>query len=225
MDKRKLFILVLAIFISIAVLTVGYKVKSIQQLDNEKEIKEVVKAALNIYSKSVYPPEYTKSPKINIPSQVIEKKINEITEECEKYYSAKSGILANKMKNYQTAVLGDAYPSSDMRVSELKINEIKFLEVKIEGDSATVIADVYGEGKMVALIPVEDTGNKNEAINVSEMTPEYQKKLYEQTQKLPKKLVTYHNKSGARYYFNLSKENGTWKITSENFSFLPGYEP
>ncbi|WP_039765410.1 MULTISPECIES: hypothetical protein [unclassified Caldicellulosiruptor] len=223
MKKRKLFVLGLLVLITIVAAIIGYNAESIQQLNNEEGIKGVVKSALNIYSKSVYPSEYTKSPDIKIPSQLMEKKINEITQECEKYYSAKSGILANKIKVFQTAVLGEAYSPSDIRTVEWKINDIKFLETRIEGDTATVIADVYCENKMVALIPID---NKiNGSIKPEEMTIEYQKRLYEETQQLPKKLVTYNPKGVIRYYFNLSKENGKWKITSENFSYLPGYEP
>jgi len=220
--KRKLFVLGLLALITIVATIISYNAKSIQQLNNEEEIKRVVKSALNIYSKIVYPSEYTKSPDIKIPSQLIDRKMNEVTQECEKYYSAKSGILANKIKVFQTAVLGDAYSPSDIRTVEWKINNIKFLETRIEGDTATVIADVYCENKMIALIPID---NINENVKPEEMTIEYQKRLYEETQKLPKKLVTYNPKGVMRYYFNLTKENGIWKITSENFNYLPGYEP
>ncbi|ADL41837.1 hypothetical protein COB47_0517 [Caldicellulosiruptor obsidiansis OB47] len=222
MKKRKLFVLGLLALITIVATIISYNAKSIQQLNNEEEIKRVVKSALNIYSKIVYPSEYTKSPDIKIPSQLIDRKMNEVTQECEKYYSAKSGILANKIKVFQTAVLGDAYSPSDIRTVEWKINNIKFLETRIEGDTATVIADVYCENKMIALIPID---NINENVKPEEMTIEYQKRLYEETQKLPKKLVTYNPKGVMRYYFNLTKENGIWKITSENFNYLPGYEP
>jgi len=223
MKKRKLFVLGLLALITIVATIISYNAKSIQQLNNEEEIKRVVKSALNIYSKSVYPSEYTKSPDIKIPSQLIDRKMNEVIQECEKYYSAKSGILANKIKVFQTAVLGDAYSPSDIRTVEWKINNIKFLETRIEGDTATVIADVYCENKMIALIPIDNKINEN--VKPEEMTIEYQKRLYEETQKLPKKLVTYNPKGVMRYYFNLTKENGIWKITSENFNYLPGYEP
>ncbi|AEM72880.1 hypothetical protein [Caldicellulosiruptor acetigenus] len=62
---------------------------------------------------------------------------------------------------------------SGIRPAEIKVTDIKFSEIKIEGDKATVVVDVFSE----------------------------------------------------RHCFNLEKENGEWKITSETLNFLPGYGP
>lgn len=51
MKKRKLFVLGLLVLITIVATIIGYNAESIQQLNNEEEIKGVVKSALNIYSK------------------------------------------------------------------------------------------------------------------------------------------------------------------------------
>lgn len=53
MKKRKLFVLGLLVLITIVATIIGYNAESIQQLNNEEEIKGVVKSALNIYSKKV----------------------------------------------------------------------------------------------------------------------------------------------------------------------------
>ncbi|ADQ05459.1 hypothetical protein Calow_1930 [Caldicellulosiruptor owensensis OL] len=230
MKKRKILVSIVSILVIFGAILIAISVKSNQQLNNEKDIKKTVIGALKIHEMLIYPAEYTKSPDIQIPQEVIDKKLKEVTQACEKYFSSKSGWLANRLSVYQQAVLAEAHPPTDMRTVENKITDVKFLEIKIEGDTATVVADVYAEGKSIGLaldtdkIPAPEL---NEITNAKgyKMSPEEQKKFAEKTEKLPKKIREYKGKSITRHYFNLAKENGEWKITSETFNFLPGYEP
>jgi len=230
---RKIFSLIISlipILILCSTIIIAINVKSNQQLDNEQEIKKTVIGALKLEKEMLcYPAEYTKSPDIQIPQEVVNKKLKEITQACEKYYSNKYGWMANRLEIYKNAVLADAYPSSFKPV-EHKMTDIKFLEIKIDGDKATVVVDVFGEYKSVGLAFDSDKippSELNEITNAKgyKMSPEEQKRFIEKAEKLPKKIREYKVKFGERYGFNLTKENGEWKITSETFNFLPGYEP
>ncbi|WPX08470.1 hypothetical protein [Anaerocellum danielii] len=193
MKKRKILILVTFLTIVSCIIFIFIGTKSIQKLNIEKEkIKKTVIGALKIDQLIIFPAEYTKSPDIQIPKEVVDKKLKEVEQACEKYLSKKSGWFANRLKVYQKAVLAEAYPSSDIRAVELKISDIKFLKIKVKGKKAAVVVDIFGEYMSVM--------NKGHIA---------------------------HNyiKVGERHYFDLEKENGDWKITSETFNFLPGYEP
>jgi hypothetical protein len=233
MKDRKIFSLIISlisILILCSALIIAINVKSSQQLDNEQEIKKTVIGALKLaHGMLDYPAEYTKSPDIQIPQEVVNRKLKEITQACEKYYSNKYGWMANRLEIYKNAVLFDAYPSSFKPV-EHKMTDIKFLEIKINGDKATVVVDVFGGYKSVGLALDTDTippSELNEITNAKgyKMSAEEQKRFIEKAEKLPKKVREYKVKFGERYGFNLEKENGEWKITSETFNFLPGYEP
>jgi len=137
--------------------------------------------------------------------------------------------MANRLEVCKNAVLADAYPSSFKPV-EHKMTDIKFVEIKIDGDKAKVVVDVFGEYKSVGLAFDSDKippSELNEITNAKgyKMSPEEQKRFIEKAEKLPKKIREYKVKFGERYGFNLTKENGEWKITSETFNFLPGHEP
>ncbi|WAM33571.1 hypothetical protein [Caldicellulosiruptor morganii] len=192
MKKRKILSLILVIFSISCVIFIFIGTKSIQKLNIEKEnIKKTVTGALKINQLIIFPAEYTKSPDIKIPDEIVDKKLKEVEQVCEKYLSKKSGWFANRLKVYQEAVLSEAYPS-DIRAVDLKISDIKFLKIKVKGKKAAVVVDIFGEYMSVM-----------------------------------KERFIAHNftKVGERHYFNLEKENGEWKITSETFNFLPGYEP
>ncbi|WAM31224.1 MULTISPECIES: hypothetical protein [Caldicellulosiruptor] len=131
-------------------------------------------------------------------------------------------------------MLAEAYPSSSIRTAEDKINDIKFLEIKINGDTAMVVVDVYEENKAVlsgldeSKIPPAEL-NKINNIDIYKTTSgkeediiKKKKEIEEQIKKLPKKTFLINRDAVIRYYYNLAKENGEWKITSENLDYHPG---
>lgn len=194
--KKKIVVSIISLILVICgTIIIAIGVKSNQQLNNEKQIKETVIGALKIYYQMpIYPTEYTKSPDIQIPQEVIDKKLKEVTQACEKYFSSKSGWLENRLKVYKDAVVGEAYSPSGIRDVENKITDIKFSEIKIEGDKATVTVDVFGKNKSIGLALDTDkipASELNEITNVKgyKMSPEEQKKFIERTEKLPKKIV------------------------------------
>ncbi|WAM35767.1 hypothetical protein [Caldicellulosiruptor acetigenus] len=237
MYKKKVLVSIISILVLFGAILISIGVKSNQDITNEQEIKKTVIGALKIWEKLVFPSEYTKSPEIKIPAEVIEKKIKEVTDECKKYFSSKSGWLANRLEVYRNAVLAEAYPSSSIRTAEDKINDIKFLEIKINGDTAMVVVDVYEENKAVlsgldeSKIPPAEL-NKINNIDIYKITSgkeediiKKKKEIEEQIKKLPKKTFLINRDAVIRYYYNLAKENGEWKITSENLDYHPGYKP
>ncbi|BCS81378.1 hypothetical protein [Anaerocellum diazotrophicum] len=228
--KKKSIVLIISLILVVSsTIIIGISVKSNQQLNNEKQIKETIIGALKIYDQaSIFPAEYAKAPDIKIPQEIINKKLNEVEQACKKYFSNKAGWLNNRLEVYKNAVVGSAY--SDLRFVEDKMTDIKFLEIKIDGDKATATVDVFGESKSIGLALDTDkipTSELNEITNAKgyKMSPEEQKRFVEKTEKLPMKIREYKIKYGMRYQYSLEKENGEWKIISEDFNYLPGYEP
>ncbi|WPX09322.1 hypothetical protein [Caldicellulosiruptor danielii] len=204
--------------------------KSNQYIANEEEIKNTVIGAIKIYEKIVFPPKYTKSPDIVIPQEVIDKKVQEVTSECYKYFSSKDGWLENRINAYKSAVFAAAYPYGEIRTTEYRLKQIKFLEINITGDTAKVVADAYIVGKSVlccldeSKISSEDSEKLNN-INIyksSDMGEQVKKKkeIEDLVKKLPKKTEIVDASGITRYYYTLIKENGKWKITSESLYFI-----
>ncbi|WAM34303.1 hypothetical protein [Caldicellulosiruptor morganii] len=227
MRKKGIVSLILILF---SIVCIGIYVNSNQDVANEEEIKNTVIGAIKIYEKIVFPPQYTKSPDIVIPKEVIDKKVQEVTSECYKYFSSKDGWLENRINAFRDAVYYEAYPYGEIRTTEHKLKQIKFLEINITGDTAKVVADAYIVNKSVlrcldeSKISSEDSEKLNN-INVykSSDTEEQVKKMKEieaLIKKLPKKIEIVEASGITRYQYTLIKENGKWKITSESLYYI-----
>jgi len=231
--KKKVLGSIIFIFILFSVIFISIGVRSSQNITNEQEIKNTVIGALKIYEKIVFPPQYTKSPDIPIPPDVVNKKVKEVTDECYKYFSSKSGWLDNRIEVFKNAVFFEAYTNGGIRTVKDRITDIKFLEINIEGDTAKVVADVYEENKAVlsvldeskiSTVDLEKLNNinvyKTSSGNKEDLVKK--KEIEELVKKLPKKTDIVDRSGIIRYYYNLIKENGKWKIISENLTFIPG---
>jgi hypothetical protein len=227
--KKKVLGSIIFIFILFSVIFISIGVRSSQNITDEQEIKNTVIGALKIYEKIVFPPQYTKSPDIPIPPDVVNKKVKEVTDECYKSFSSKSGWLDNRIEVFKNAVFFEAYTNGGIRTVKDRITDIKFLEINIEGDTAKVVADVYEENKAVlsvldeskiSSVDLEKLNNLNVYGNKEDLVKKKKKEIEELVKKLPKKTDIVDRSGIIRYYYNLIKENGKWKIISENLTFI-----
>lgn len=172
---------------------------------------------------SVYilPEAYTTSPDIDVPSDVADAMYQRVVSEAEKYYSAKSGILADRIQILQMAVKAEI-ESKDYRDNNNIVEKINFISVDVSGDTATVIADVTKQSTTLGLVP---EGIDMSKYKTSDKKEEMKAKLQEDIKNAPKKLVTFTPGGTMRFYYNLAKEDGVWKITSRKGDYLPGQGP
>ncbi|WP_434642915.1 hypothetical protein PQ692_00985 [Thermoanaerobacterium thermosaccharolyticum] len=222
-----------SILISLAVLLIaGIAIMSLMGLQDKNKndeiikIKQLISDAENMEA-SVYilPEAYTTSPDIDVPSDVADAMYKRVVAEAEKYYSAKSGILADRIQVLQMAVKAEI-ESKDYRDKNHFVKKINFISVDVSGDTATVIADVTKQSTTLGLVPEGiDMRKYKTSDKKDEMKPEMKAKLQEDIKNAPKKLVTFTPGGTMRFYYNLAKEDGVWKITSRKGDYLPGQGP
>jgi len=222
-----------SILISLAVLLIAViAIMSLTGLQNKNKnediikIKQLISDAENMEaSVCILPEAYTTSPDIDVPGDVADAMYQRVVSEAEKYYSAKSGILADRIQILQMGVKAEI-ESKDYRDKNNIVEKINFISVDVSGDTATVIADVTGHSTAVGLVPEGiDISKYKTSDKKEEMKPEMKAKLQEDIKNAPKKLVTFTPGGTMRFYYNLAKEDGVWKITSRKGDYLPGQGP
>jgi len=221
-------ILISLVILLIAVIAV-ISLMGLQSKNKNDEINEIKKLIWNVEEMEatvcVLPEAYTSSPDKDVPPEVEDAMYKRIVEEAKKYYSAKSGILADRIQILQKGVKAEIN-SKNYRDKSSIIKKIDFITIDVNGDTATVIADVTEQVTAVGLVPQGIDINKYKTNNKKEeMKPEMKAKLEEDIKNAPQKLVTFTPQGTMRFYYNLAKEDGVWKITSRRGDYLPGQGP
>ena len=217
--------LAILLIIGFAILTIlGFQDKA--KYNDINKIKRVIMEAEDMENTIYLLPEaYNSSPEVEVPNEVIDSMNKKVISECQKYYSAKSGLLADRIKVLQMAVDAQAKDKESRVVKNIN-KSIKFIDLNINGDTATVIADISGQATIISLVPQGVDINKYKTSNKKEeIKPEMKAKMEEDIKNAPKKLVTNSPEGTMRFYYNLAKEDGVWKITSRKGDFLPGQGP
>lgn len=226
MTKESILIsLVILLFVGIAVISLT----GLQDKNKNNEINEIKRLIWNVEEMEaticILPEAYTSSPDKDVPKEVEDAIYKKVITEAKKYYSAKSGILADRIQILQRGVKAEIN-SKDYRDKSSMIKKIDFIAIDINNNTATVIADVTEQLTAVGLVPQGIDINKYKSSNKKEeVRPEMKAKLEEEIKNAPKKLVTFTPEGTMRFYYNLVKEDGGWKITSRKGDYLPGQGP